>query len=100
MMQLSRFKREEMKIQAWENHQKAKTEAEMRKIEVEVERMRGRAHDKLMNKLAAARHKAEEKRAAAEAKRNQQAAKTEQQAEYIRRTGRIPYSFPCWNWCS
>ncbi|XP_038702367.1 uncharacterized protein LOC119998957 isoform X2 [Tripterygium wilfordii] len=30
---LARFKREEMKIQAWENHQKAKTEAEMRKIE-------------------------------------------------------------------
>ncbi|XWS34420.1 hypothetical protein CRYUN_Cryun21dG0037100 [Craigia yunnanensis] len=96
---MARFKREEMKIQAWENHQKAKTEAEMRKIEVEVERMRGRGHDKLMNKLAAARHKAEEKRAAAEAKRNQQAAKTEQQAEYIRRTGRIPY-FPCWSWCS
>ncbi|PON60914.1 Remorin, C-terminal [Trema orientale] len=51
--------------------------------------MRGRAHDKLMNKLAAARHKAEEKRAAAEAKRNQQAAKTEQQAEYIRRTAGV-----------
>ncbi|XVF85514.1 hypothetical protein PTKIN_Ptkin17bG0123500 [Pterospermum kingtungense] len=95
---MARFKREEMKIQAWENHQKAKTEAEMRKIEVEVERMRGRSHDKLMNKLAAARHKAEEKRAAAETKRNQQAAKTEQQAEYIRKTGRIPY-FP-WSCCS
>ncbi|KAJ0095963.1 hypothetical protein Patl1_15748 [Pistacia atlantica] len=128
-----RFKREEMKIQAWENHQKAKTEAEMRKIEfsspymnlnddniimvrslddimkkgdvsqsvekVEVERMRGRAHDRLMNKMAAARHKAEEKRAEAEAKRNRQAAKTEQQAEYIRRTGRIPSSFSCWSWC-
>ncbi|XWS22890.1 hypothetical protein CRYUN_Cryun29cG0074800 [Craigia yunnanensis] len=96
---MARFKREEMKIQAWENHQKAKTESEMRKIEVEVERMRGHAHDKLMNKLAAARHKAEEKRAAAEAKRNREAAKTEEQAEYIRRTGRIPY-FPCWSWCS
>lgn len=69
-------------------------------FQVEVERMRGRAHDKLMNKLAAARHKAEEKRAAAEAKRNKQAAKTEQQADYIRRTGRIPSSFYCWNWCS
>ncbi|KAK9117943.1 hypothetical protein Scep_016036 [Stephania cephalantha] len=97
---MARFKREEIKIQVWENHQKAKTEAEMRKIEVEVERMRGRAHDKLMNKLAAARHKAEEKRAAADAKRNRQAAKTEQQAEYIRRTGRIPSSFSCCNWCS
>lgn len=29
-----RFKREEIKIQAWENHQIAKTEARMRKIEV------------------------------------------------------------------
>ncbi|CAB4265337.1 unnamed protein product [Prunus armeniaca] len=97
---IARFKREELKIQAWENHQKAKTEAEMRKIEVEVERIRGRAHSKLMNKLAAARHKAQEKRAASEAKRNQQAAKTEQQAEYIRRTGNIPSSFSCWGWCS
>ncbi|KAJ8629380.1 hypothetical protein MRB53_022703 [Persea americana] len=69
---MARYKREEIKIQAWENHQKAKTEAEMRKIEVEVERMRGSAQDKLMNKLAAARHKAEEKRAAAETKRNKQ----------------------------
>ncbi|GFZ18576.1 remorin family protein [Actinidia rufa] len=61
--------------------------------------MRGRAHDKLMNKLAAARYKAEEKRAAAEAKRNRKAAKTEQQAEYIRRTGRIPSSFSFCGWC-
>ncbi|KAG8645497.1 uncharacterized protein LOC110625009 isoform X3 [Manihot esculenta] len=123
---MARFKREEMKLQAEENHQKAKTEAEMRKIEglicefhvdvlwfypsetcsmalfflVEVERMRGQAQDKLMNKLAAASHKAEEKRAAAEAKRNRQAAKTEQQAEYIRRTGRTPPSFSFCRWCS
>ncbi|KAJ9175341.1 hypothetical protein P3X46_013906 [Hevea brasiliensis] len=97
---MARFKREEMKIEAWENHQKAKTEAEMRKIEVEVERVRGRAQDKLMNTLAAARHRAEEKRAAAEAKRNRQAAKTERQAEYIRRTGRIPSSFSFCSWCS
>lgn len=69
-------------------------------FQVEVERMRGRAQDKLMNKLAAARHKAEEKRAAAETKRNKLEVRTEQQAEYIRRTGRIPTSFSCWNWCS
>ncbi len=30
----ARFKREEAKIQAWENHEKAKAEAEMRRIEV------------------------------------------------------------------
>lgn len=68
-------------------------------FQVEVERMRGKSHDKLMNKLAATSHKAEEKRAAADAKRNRQAAKTEQQAEHIRRTGRTPSSFLCCGWC-
>lgn len=97
---MARFEREEMKIQAWESHQKAKTEAEMKKIEVEVERMKAKAQDKLMNKLAAVRHKAEEKRAAAEAKMHKQAAKSEQQAEYIRKTGRIPSKFSCWSCCS
>ncbi|KAL5721569.1 hypothetical protein ACHQM5_005197 [Ranunculus cassubicifolius] len=95
---MARYKREEIKIMAWENHQKAKMEADMRKVEVEVERMKGKAHEKLMEKLASARHKAEERRAAAEAKRNKQAAKTEQQAEYIRRTGRLP-SFSCFKCC-
>ncbi|GJN18804.1 hypothetical protein PR202_gb06006 [Eleusine coracana subsp. coracana] len=97
---LARFKREEIKIQAWEDHQKAKIEAEMRKIEVEVERMRARAQDKLMTHLASARHTADEKRADAESKRNRAAARTAEQAEYIRRTGRVPPSFGCWNWCS
>ncbi|XP_021713813.1 caldesmon-like isoform X1 [Chenopodium quinoa] len=96
---LFRFEREEMKIQAWENHQKAKTEAEMRKNEVEVERMKAKAQDKFMNKLATARHKAEEKRAAAEMKMNKQATKAEQQAEYIRQTGRIPSKFSSWSCC-
>ena len=36
-----------------------------------------------MNKLAAARHKAEEKREAAEANRNHQAAKTEEKSKQI-----------------
>ncbi|AQK61088.1 Remorin family protein [Zea mays] len=72
----------------------------MRKIEVEVERMRARAQDKLMTKLASARHSADEKRATAELKRNRAAARTAEQAEHIRRTGRVPPSFGCWNWCS
>lgn len=96
---MARFEREEMNIQAWENHQKAKTEAEMRKIEVEVERMKAKAQDKLMSKLAAARHKAEEKRAAAEANMHKQATKSEEQAEYIRKTGRVPSKYSCWSCC-
>ncbi|VAI42025.1 unnamed protein product [Triticum turgidum subsp. durum] len=97
---LARFKREEIKIHAWEDHQKAKIEAEMRKIEVEVERMRARAQDKLMSKLASTRHTADEQRAAAESKRDRSAARTAEQAEHIRRTGRMPSSLGCWNWCS
>lgn len=69
-------------------------------MQVKIERMRGQAHDRLMNKLAAVRHKAEEKLAAAEAKRNRQAGIAEQQADYIRQTGRIPYLFSCCYWCS
>ncbi|KAM3296761.1 hypothetical protein ACQJBY_038885 [Aegilops geniculata] len=97
---LARFKREEIKIHAWEDHQKAKIEAEMRKIEVEVERMRARAQDKLMSKLASTRHTADEQRAAAESKRDRSAARTAEQADHIRRTGRMPPSLGCWNWCS
>ncbi|KAK7846631.1 uncharacterized protein CFP56_007609 [Quercus suber] len=84
----------ETRAAAWEDAEKAKYTARltMCNFQVEVERMRGQAQDRLMNKLAAARHKAEEKRAVAEAKRNQEAAKTEQQSEYIRKTGRIPSS--------
>ncbi|KAJ8574263.1 hypothetical protein K7X08_026068 [Anisodus acutangulus] len=96
---MARFKREEIKIQAWENHQQAKTEADMRKIEMEVEKMKARAQDKLMNKLAAVRHKAEKKLAAADARRNKHAVKIEKQAEYIRKTGRLPRSFSCCRWC-
>lgn len=68
-------------------------------FQVKVERMRAKAHDKLMNKIASVQHKAEEDRATAESRRNNHAGKTEREAEYIRRTGRIPYSISCYNWC-
>eukprot|EP00250_Pteridium_aquilinum_P017920 c23842_g1_i1 orf=878-2251(+) len=87
---MARLKREEAKIQAWENHERAKAEAEMRRIEVKIEKIRSHAHEKLMNKLAAAKRRAEERRAAAEAKRGEQAAKTVAHANHIRRTGRMP----------
>lgn len=68
---------------------------------MEVERIKGRAQDRLMKKLAAIEHKAEEKRAAAEAKKDRQAAKTEKQAEYIRRTGKVPSLLSsCFSFCS
>ncbi|XP_042483752.1 uncharacterized protein LOC122064103 [Macadamia integrifolia] len=97
----ARYKREEIKIQAWESEQKAKLEAEIRRIEAKVEHMRAHAQEMMMTKIAIARQRSEEKRAAAEAKRNRQAEKTTAQAEYIRQTGRIPPShFICCSWAS
>ncbi|MQL78478.1 hypothetical protein Taro_010915 [Colocasia esculenta] len=90
----------EIRAAAWEEAEKAKYLARgTLDLEVEVERMRACAHDKLMSKLAATRHKTEAKRAAAELRRNREAAKTDQLADYIRRTGRVPSAFSCWGWC-
>lgn len=82
-----------MKIQAWENREKAKAEAEMRRMEVKVERMWSLANEKLMNKLAAAHQRAEDLRAASEARRSEQIAKITSQAEHIRGTGKMPSTF-------
>ncbi|KQJ88593.1 uncharacterized protein At3g61260 isoform X2 [Brachypodium distachyon] len=89
----ARYKREEVKIQAWENHEKRKAEMEMKKIEMKAEQMKARAQERLANKLAAARRVAEEKRASAEAMLNEGAARTSEKADYIRRTGHLPSSF-------
>ncbi|KAJ0038348.1 hypothetical protein Pint_23670 [Pistacia integerrima] len=99
---MARYKREEVNIQAWENHQKRKAEMEMKKMEVKAERLKARAQERLANKLAATRRIAEEKRANAEAKLNEKAVRTSENADYIRRTGHLPYSFSfklpslCW----
>lgn len=95
----ARFKREEIRIQAWESQQKAKLDAEMRKIEAQIEQMKAEAQAKIVKKIALARQKSEEKRAVAESRKNQLAEKTTAQAEYIRKTGRIPSNLSiCCGW--
>ncbi|TKW00543.1 hypothetical protein SEVIR_8G117100v4 [Setaria viridis] len=94
----ARYKREEVKIQAWENHEKRKAEMEMKKMQMKADQIKARAQEKLANRLAATRRIAEEKRANAEAKLNESAARTSEKANYIRRTGHLPSSFfkmPC-----
>ncbi|KAL6843794.1 hypothetical protein ACP4OV_026365 [Aristida adscensionis] len=88
----ARFKREEVKIEAWESRQRAKIESEMRKVEEHAEKMRSEAMAKMAEKLEMARRMAEEKRATANARMNQQAAIAVQKAEKIRQTGRVPRS--------
>ncbi|XXG89085.1 hypothetical protein AAC387_Pa12g1174 [Persea americana] len=90
---MARYKSEEVKIQAWENHEKRKAEMEMRRMEVKADRLKLRGQERLTNKLAATRRIAEEKKANAAAKMNEQAVRTSERADYIRRTGHMPSSF-------
>ncbi|OMO74739.1 hypothetical protein COLO4_26522 [Corchorus olitorius] len=59
---VSKVKREEAKITAWENLQKAKAEAAIRKLEMKLEKKRSSSMDKIMNKLRSAQKRAQEMR--------------------------------------
>ncbi|CAO2039528.1 unnamed protein product [Urochloa humidicola] len=85
---MARYRREEMKIQAWENRRRQKAELEMKMTEAKAERMRLRAREKTASKLASAQAAAREKRAAAEAKLSRRAARVGDKADALRRSGR------------
>ncbi|KAL0660455.1 hypothetical protein Bca4012_081040 [Brassica carinata] len=61
-MTLFKLHREEAKIAAWENLQKAKAEAAMRKLEVKLEKKKSASMDKILSKLQTAKVKAQEMR--------------------------------------
>ncbi|KAM0835130.1 hypothetical protein ACQ4PT_063145 [Festuca glaucescens] len=72
---LARYRREELRIQAWENRERRKAELRMKTTEVTAERRMVRAQEKAAGKLAAAQAEAKEKRARAEAKLSRRAVK-------------------------
>ncbi|KAL8487485.1 hypothetical protein ACS0TY_023969 [Phlomoides rotata] len=59
---ISKIQREEAKITAWENLQKAKAEASIRKLEMKLEKKKSSSMDKIMNKLRRAQKKAQDMR--------------------------------------
>ncbi|XP_038897821.1 uncharacterized protein LOC120085728 isoform X2 [Benincasa hispida] len=59
---ISKVMREEAKITAWENLQKAKAEAAIRKLEMKLEKKRSSSMDKIVKKLKSAQKKAQEMR--------------------------------------
>ncbi|CAA0829483.1 Remorin family protein [Striga hermonthica] len=75
-----RYQREEAKIQAWVNLQSAKAEAESRKLEVKIQKMRANMEEKLMKRMADVHRKAEEWRANARFQHSEQIRKASQQA--------------------
>ncbi|KMT04733.1 hypothetical protein BVRB_7g169140 [Beta vulgaris subsp. vulgaris] len=67
-----RYQREEAKIQAWVNLQNAKAEAQSKKLEVKIQKMRSNLEEKLMRKMAIVNRKAEELRASAQVEHSEQ----------------------------
>ncbi|XP_047968408.1 uncharacterized protein LOC125212323 [Salvia hispanica] len=58
----SKLQREDAKITAWENLQKAKAEAAVRELEMKLEKKKSASMDKIMNKLRASEMEAQAKR--------------------------------------
>ncbi|KAI7734727.1 hypothetical protein M8C21_015434 [Ambrosia artemisiifolia] len=77
----SRYQIKEAKIQAWVNLQKAKAEAESKKLEVKIQKMRSKHEEKLMKKMTIVRRKAEELRAAAQLDHSEMVSKSNKPKE-------------------
>ncbi|KAF0894920.1 hypothetical protein E2562_004920 [Oryza meyeriana var. granulata] len=77
-----RYQREEAKIQAWINLESAKAEAQSRKLEVKIQKMRSNLEEKLMRRMSTVHRRAEEWRATAQAQHLQQLKRA---AEQVRR---------------
>lgn len=77
-------------IGAWENSKKASLEAELKKIEEQLEKKKAEYVEKTKNKIALLHKAAEEKRAVIEAKRGEDLLKAEETAAKYRATGTSP----------
>ncbi|GKD15835.1 remorin [Tanacetum coccineum] len=75
-----RYQREEAKIQAWVDLQNANAEAQSRKLEVKIQKMRSKFEEKVMRKMAIVHRKAEELRTAAQLEHTEQMQKATEQA--------------------
>ncbi|XP_065634227.1 uncharacterized protein LOC112003292 isoform X2 [Quercus suber] len=95
---ISKLKREEAKINAWENLQKAKAEAAIRKLEMKLEKKRSSSMDKIMNKLRSAQKRAQEMRSSMLANQAHQVTGASHKVISFRRTrqmGSLSGCFTC-----
>ncbi|KAM1054621.1 hypothetical protein ACFX13_001997 [Malus domestica] len=77
-------------IGSWENTKKATVEAELKKIEEQLEKKKAEYVEQMKNKIALIHKAAEEKRAVIEAKRGEDLLKAEETAAKYRATGYAP----------
>ncbi|KAJ6337829.1 hypothetical protein OIU76_007496 [Salix suchowensis] len=95
---ISKVKREEAKITAWENLQKAKAEAAIRKLEMKLEKKRSSSMDKIMDKLRSAQKRAQEMRSSVLANQAHQVSTNSRKAISLCRTrqkGSLSGCFTC-----
>ncbi|KAG8043127.1 hypothetical protein GUJ93_ZPchr1396g22915, partial [Zizania palustris] len=77
-------------ILSWENTKKANIEAQLKKIEEQLEKKKAEYAEKMKNKAAIIHKEAEEKRAMVEAKRGEEVLKADEMAAKYRATGHAP----------
>ncbi|KAJ7951434.1 Remorin family protein [Quillaja saponaria] len=100
-----RYQREEAKIQAWLNLQNAKAEAQSKKLEVKIQKMRSDLEEKLMKRMSIVHSKTEEWRASARQQHLDSIQKVTEQARKMLKTRHNPHfsshsscgCFPCNN---
>ncbi|XP_076889387.1 uncharacterized protein LOC143540127 [Bidens hawaiensis] len=93
-----RYQREEAKIEAWVNLQNAKAEAESKKLEVKIQKMRSKFEEKMMKRMTSVHRKAEEMRAAAQYEHNMQPPKSTKKSKDLNESLHFSTSctcFPC-----
>jgi len=88
---MSQCKREEAKITAWENLQKAKAEAAIRKLEMKLEKKRSSSMDKILGKLRSAQNKAQDMRSVVSSSEGQCSVRATKKTSSSVKTGR-PFS--------
>ncbi|XP_044474494.1 uncharacterized protein LOC123202604 [Mangifera indica] len=86
---ISKTKREELRITAWENLQLAKAEAAIRKLEMKLEKKRSSSMEKIMNKLKSAQKRAQEMRDSVLANQDHQITRSTRKAITFRRNSQM-----------
>ncbi|KAJ0795395.1 putative remorin [Helianthus annuus] len=92
---LSKVQREEAKITAWENLQKAKADAAIRKLEMKLEKKRSSSMDRIIHKLQSAQKKAHEMRELVSSNQPHQVAKSSHKTVSLIKTCNVRFLTGC-----
>lgn len=86
---ISKVEREEAKIAAWENLQKAKAEAAIQKLVMKLEKKRSSSLDRIINTLRSAQRKAQGMRDAATVSQDEQLSRKAKKTSHVTKNGQI-----------